>query len=332
MRRMGRATLPAVIRGRVLVIEGDEWIAPVLVRALRDKGFEVELCGDARSGFAKACEMAPDCVVAGFELPDIDGYWAVRRIRTESSKVSRTPIVMYGEITEADMRAQAFAAGADVVLARPLTNDDVVAQVEALVAMARRYDDENPPSSTSMAAAIRGDLSMFPLASVLMMFEMERRSGTVEIISSGGTKALLTIAHGLFASTELGGAEKPAIEVLRQVLSWRAGRFAFQSRDPDVMPPPRESVGALVLEAMRLEDEVKNGDEAPGGAAKAADPFASEPPPPRKSIAPKRGSVAPPKAKRNSVLPPAAHKPAAPKGSVKPPPVPRPAAPKTSTS
>jgi CheY-like chemotaxis protein len=329
-----------VIRGRVLVIEGDEWIAPVLVRAVKDKGFEVELCNDARSGFAKACAMLPDCAVVAFELPDIDGFWAVRRMRTEAGRLSRTPIVMFGELTESDMRGQAFAAGADVVLARPMSNDDVAAQVEALVAMADRYTDEQPPSSQATAAAIRGDLSMFPLASVLMMFEMERRSGTVDVISSGGTRAKLTIAHGLFASTELGGEEKPAIQVLREILSWRAGRFSFQSRDPDVMPPPRESVGALVLEAMRLEDERKNAGPLLASMSPGPDPFASEPPPgERKSLTPKRHSAAPPKGKRHSLNPPAApahgsaHKvsPSPPKAPLKPPPVPpkRPATPKT---
>jgi CheY-like chemotaxis protein len=330
-----------VIRGRVLVIEGDEWIAPVLVRALKDKGFDVELCSDARSGFAKACSWTPDCAVVAFELPDIDGYWAVRRIRTESGRVSRTPVVMFGELTDKDMRGQAFAAGADVVLARPMGNDDVVAQVEALVSMARRYEDnEAPPSSSSHAAAIRGDLSMFPLASVLMMFEMERRSGTVDVVASGGTRAKLTIAHGLFALTEIDGVDKPAIEVLRQILSWRAGHFAFQSRDPDVMPPPRESVGALVLEAMRLEDEKKNGgksDPLRASMHDGPDPFTSEPPPPEKADKAeghekKRHSIGPTKAaKKSSMLPPAMHSKPPPKAPMapKPPPVPkRPSPPK----
>ena len=55
----------------------------------------------------------------------------------------------------------------------------------------------------------------------------------------------------------MGGAQRPALEVLREVLSWRAGRFSFQPRESGMLPAPRASVGALVLEAMRLEDEEK---------------------------------------------------------------------------
>jgi two-component system, OmpR family, response regulator len=151
--------------------------------------------------------------------------------------------------------------GADVFLARPLSDDEVVAQIGALVAMARRVggnrDGEGSPSSTSLDAAIRGDLSAFPLASLLMMFEMERRSGLVDVVAMSGKRASLTLTDGLFASTEVAGAPRPAIEVLREVLSWRAGRFSFHPRESGTLPAPRASVGALVLEAMRLEDEEK---------------------------------------------------------------------------
>ena len=99
---------------------------------------------------------------------------------------------------------------------------------------------------------------MFPLASVLMMLEMERRTGVVEIVGSSGRRGTLTLAQGLFANTAIDGAPKPALEVLREVLSWRAGRFSYLAREnAPSLPAPRASVGALVLEAMRLEDEKK---------------------------------------------------------------------------
>ena len=80
-----------MIRGRVLVIDGDEWIGPLLARALREKGFEADVCGEAREGFTKACATMPDCVVCSFELPDIDGYWVARRLRTGQIDINGGP-------------------------------------------------------------------------------------------------------------------------------------------------------------------------------------------------------------------------------------------------
>jgi DNA-binding response OmpR family regulator len=247
------------VRGRVLVIDGDEWIAQLLARALKEHAWEVDVCAEARAGFERACKSLPDCIVCSIDLPDIDGFWVAARIRTEAGLVSRIPIVIVDELSDRSMRVQGLKVGADVVLGRPIANEDVVAQIEALVAMAKRMrgESEVSTSSISQAAAIRGDISLFPLASFLMMLEMERRTGTLDVKTASGTRAVLTLAGGLFASTEVNGESKPALEVLREVLSWRAGNFAFRPRDLGSMPPPRASVGALVLEAMRLEDERK---------------------------------------------------------------------------
>lgn len=243
----------------MLVIDGDEWTSSVLVRALREKGYDVDGRGEAIAGFRSACEPpVPECVVITPELPDIDGAWVARKIRTESGPLSKAPILFVGDASDRRVRTQMLNVGADVFLARPITNDEIVAQIGALITMAHRHGGGRGATTTaSGAAAIRGDLSAFPLASLLMMFEMERQSGLVEAISTSGRRASLTLTDGLFASTEVAGATRPALEVLREVLSWRAGHFSFQPRESRTLPPPRASVGALVLEAMRLEDEAK---------------------------------------------------------------------------
>lgn len=241
------------------MIYGDEWFGKVLCDDLRERGFIADVCTEARAGFRKACETPWDCIVCSPDLPDIDGLWVARRVRTEAGAIAKVPILFLGDLTDPNERTQALGVGVDVFLARPPASlDDVAAQVGALIAMARRLDTEQAaPSATMQAAAIRGDLSAFPLASMLMMLEMERRSGTMQVVAQSGRRAVLTISHGLFASTEIGGQQRPAIECLREVLSWRAGRFSFASAESGTLPEPRASVGAVVLEAMRLEDEEK---------------------------------------------------------------------------
>ncbi|MBS2015368.1 MAG: response regulator [Deltaproteobacteria bacterium] len=251
-----------MIRGRILVIDGDEWLGHLLSRHLQEKGFTCEVAESARDGFTKAIASIPDCIVCAVNLPDIDGFWVARRIRTEGGVVSRVPLVLVGDLADKEARVQGLHVGADVVLERPISNEELVAQVDAMVSMARRYlgepEEAGDSNRPSLAAAFRGDLATFPLASILMMLEMERRTGNLDVVSSGGKRASFVITTGLFASTEIGGASTPALEALREVLSWRAGRFAFRPRDVGSLPPPRGSVGALVLEAMRLEDEKKH--------------------------------------------------------------------------
>lgn len=287
--------------GRVLVIEGDDSVADPLVRALSEEGFHVERRAEARSGFQCACEVPPDCIVCAAELPDLDGAWLVRRIRTEPGRVAKTPIILIGESRDKAVRQQALAVGVDAYVTRPAAIDEIATHVTALVGMSRRLvGDAEPPSSTSLSAAIRGDLAQFPLASVLMMFEMERRSGHLDIVAASGKRAKLLLVSGLFASTEIDGQDKPALEVLREVLSWRAGRFAFSPREHTGMPEPRGSVGALVLEAMRLEDE-KNSAEPPSVEPIELDVAETEPmlpsddTPPTPPVAPAKPPPLPPR-------------------------------------
>lgn len=246
-----------MLRGRILVVDGDEWTAKLLTRSLEEQGWQVELFAEARAAFQRACQLVPDCIVSATELPDIDGFWLARRIRTEASSVSKVPILFIGPEDDADARGQALSVGGDVYVRRPVTNDDLVSSIAALVGMARRLRGtmSEAPASAGAMAAIRGDLSLFPLASILMMFEMERRSGMIDVVSGSGKRASMLLVEGLFSNTEISGEARPALDVLREVLSWRAGRFSFSPRDGGHLPAPRASVGALVLEAMRLEDE-----------------------------------------------------------------------------
>jgi CheY-like chemotaxis protein len=269
------------VKGRVLVIDADE-SSKVLVRALQERDYVVDHCGEAIVGFRKATDTLPDCIVIAPELPDIDGAWVARKVRTEPGHIAKTPILFVGELRDPGVRSQTLNVGADVFLARPVSTDEIAAQIDALIAMARRHEGTKPntdgaPSSMSLSAAIRGDLSAFPLASMLMMFEMERRSGRIDVVAQSGKRASLVLTNGLFAVTELGGQPRPALEVLREVLSWRAGRFSFQPKESSMLPEPRASVGALVLEAMRLEDEAKGPQSLPS-AELASDELVEAPP------------------------------------------------------
>lgn len=242
------------------MIDGDEATSGPLVRALQGRGYEVDVRGEAREGFSRACESIPDAVVCALDLPDIDGFWVARRIRTEGGFVAKTPFMFVAE-GDRESRVQGLSVGADVFVARPVTDDEIVAQVDALIALVRRLRrdsilmDETASGPPSMAAAFRGDIGTFPIASILMMLELERRTGTLDIVSPSGTRATFSLNQGLFAETALSGQTLPPIEALRQVLGWRAGKFAFRPREIGSVPPPRGSVGAMVLEAMRLDDE-----------------------------------------------------------------------------
>lgn len=248
-------------RGRVLLIEADGGVADRLAESLRAKGYEVVVYSDARGGFEAACSVMPDCILCNVELPDIDGYWVARRLRTEPGPVSTTPFMFLAETDDEDACLQGLHVGADVFLSMPFTHDEVEAQLSALIDMARRLRARRDsflnaePQSTRGDVALRGDLGQIPLASILMMLEMERRSGQLKVTSEGNTTAIFSLMGGTFVRSEMNGVEGVSLDVLRDVLRWRTGKFSFTSLNTPHKATPRVSIGEMLLTAMQMEDE-----------------------------------------------------------------------------
>lgn len=254
---------------RVLLIEDDEWESALLARALRDAGFDVHVEGTARSGLAKALELHPACIVCDLVLPDIDGSWVARKIRTDASRISMTPFLFLTGVDDMQSKLQGFNVGADAYITKPFRHDEVVAQVRALIAMARRMmairDSIEPlssPTSSPLPPAVKGDLAHLSLPTLLTIFEMERRTGRLKVKTDGDKVAVIHLVGGMVVKTTLGPFEKPTVEVFREVLRWTRGSFGFR---PGTASNPGggagEPIQSALLEAMRLEDEEKEREK-----------------------------------------------------------------------
>lgn len=247
--------------GRVLIIEDDEWVATLLAKYLRDRGYEVDQRGDARSGFERALSFGPDCIVCDVTLPDIDGFWVARKIRTEGGRVAGTPFLFLTNADDLESHLQALNVGADAYLTKPFRHQEVVAQVAALIGMAERLrgaPDSLGPASSMTAPALRGDTAEMSIATILSILELERRSGRLKMRHAGGTAAL-EISEGRLVRATLDELPSEVLTAVRAMLSWRDGRFWFRPAAVEGATAAAPSIAMLMLEASRLEDEDERG-------------------------------------------------------------------------
>jgi DNA-binding response OmpR family regulator len=246
-----------------LIIEADEWVAALLAKFLGEAGFQVEVAGEARQGFDMIRELKPDCILCDVSLPDIDGFWVARRVRTEPTQVSTTPFLFLTEADDTESRLQGLHVGADLYLSKPLRSEEVVAQVGAMIDMANRlrkqresFSSEGPSSTRD--SAFQGDVAQVSLSTVLTLLELERRSGRLKVKGGDGRRGEIAIAAGKLVGVTLGGKAGDPTEQLRELLRWKKGSFAFK---PDTAGPPaqekHQNLGGILLEAMRREDEAK---------------------------------------------------------------------------
>jgi two-component system, OmpR family, response regulator len=243
-------------KGRVIVIESDEWVATLLAEALGEHGYEVVEEHEALSGFRQICESAPDCIICDVELDDFDGFWVAQRVRSEPPPVSTTPFLFLRSAEDQDSPLRAFHVGADVQMTKPFRLEEVIAQVDALVDMAKRMQDArslclSQSLSSSPTDALHGSLGKMSLVTVLTVLEMERHSGELAL-DQEGAHATLEITRGFLSGAIWGGEPKDAVLILRQVLQWKEGRFAFRP-GPD-RPPPEGArpVAGVLIEAVQF--------------------------------------------------------------------------------
>jgi len=256
-----RGTFCLVPRGRVLIVEADEWLTTLISKFLSDAGYTTQVATTARSGFDDAVSSQPDCVLCDVVLPDIDGFWLTRRIRADKTKLAGTPILLLSQKEDHASRMEGLALGADVLLTPPFRYDEVIAQVDALLGMALRLrarrDSVHTEAPGSMdEAAVHGDITQITVPTFLSMLEMERRTGRVRVQTRGKPVYVIEVVEGSIVQTQVGAAEKDAIDVLREVVLLKKGKYTFEPLKIDPSQRPQRRISMLLIEAMRLNDEL----------------------------------------------------------------------------
>jgi signal transduction histidine kinase/ActR/RegA family two-component response regulator len=115
------------LQGRVLLAEDNPVNALVAETALKNMGLTVELVEDGLQAVASFRASPPDLVLLDCQMPVMDGFEAVRRIREHEGEqgLPRTPVVALTANALQGDREQSLAAGMDDHLAKPFRDDEL---------------------------------------------------------------------------------------------------------------------------------------------------------------------------------------------------------------
>jgi len=118
---------------RILLIEDNELNRDMLSRRLSRRGFEVLLAVDGRQGIVLAREAMPDLILMDMSLPEVDGWEATRRIKSDAS-TRRVPVIALTAHAMPGDAEKAMAAGCDDYDTKPVEMPRLLAKMEALLA------------------------------------------------------------------------------------------------------------------------------------------------------------------------------------------------------
>lgn len=158
---------------RLLLVEDNPKLGPMLARGLREEGHVVELAVTGKDAIDGAALGRFDAIILDLMLPDIDGFGVLDRLRRGGDA---TPVLVLTARDAVGDRIAGLDKGADDYLVKPFQFDELLARLRALVRRATHA------SSTSVIGV--ADLEIDTVAKVA-------RRGGVEIVLSAREYAIL---------------------------------------------------------------------------------------------------------------------------------------------
>jgi diguanylate cyclase (GGDEF)-like protein len=118
---------------KILVIEDDKMVRTTTLEVIRAEGYKVAEAADGVDGVKLAEEWLPDLIVCDVNMPRLDGYGVLTRLR-ELEKTSAIPFIfLTGRADKTDLR-QGMLLGADDYLTKPFTRSELIGAISARLA------------------------------------------------------------------------------------------------------------------------------------------------------------------------------------------------------
>lgn len=110
---------------KVLTIEDDTSITAFLNVLLTIYEMQVLVANDGTTGIEMVRKESPDLVLLDLMMPVLDGWKVCREIRT----FSQVPIIVVSAVADKQRIADAFAAGANAYLEKPISIEELVGKI-----------------------------------------------------------------------------------------------------------------------------------------------------------------------------------------------------------
>jgi chemosensory pili system protein ChpA (sensor histidine kinase/response regulator) len=128
-----RSTRPAVDPSipTALVVDDSLSARRSLERVMGDSGYKVRTARDGMEAVEMLKRLTPDVLLVDLEMPRMNGLELVSHMRA-AADAPRVPVVMITSRATAKHRDQALAAGVDIFLTKPFSEDDLLGHVNTL--------------------------------------------------------------------------------------------------------------------------------------------------------------------------------------------------------
>ncbi len=117
---------------RILIVEDTEDNRRIMRDLLSNAGFDIVEAHDGQAAIAAAANHVPDLILMDIQLPVLNGYEAIRRIKADP-KLQAIPIIAVTSYALTGDKESARAAGCDRYVAKPFSPRQLLATIRELL-------------------------------------------------------------------------------------------------------------------------------------------------------------------------------------------------------
>ncbi len=125
----------------ILYIEDNADNLLLVRRALEARGYRVLEAVDGLAGLATIEQERPDVVLLDINLPDVDGYEVVRRLRANPTSRTLPVVAITAKALPGDAE-RALAAGCDLYMSKPIAVRALWAALERILSSQPKAEAE----------------------------------------------------------------------------------------------------------------------------------------------------------------------------------------------
>ncbi len=234
---------------KVLVVDDDKSYRESAAAVFEKRGDKVKMAEDGLEGLAICLKDPPDVILTDVQMPRMDGWDFLRMIRSRPSLAS-VLVIFQTSLGGEKERLRGYRLGVDDYLAKPYQAEELVARVERLVARTMASHRSAVENKT-----LRGDLEQVSLPAVLSMLEIERHTGVILVVGDGTARIFIREGRPLAVEIEGAAESRGQMDMMVELLDWKAGQFEFAAQDVSRNDELETSVQGLLMEAARITDE-----------------------------------------------------------------------------
>lgn len=127
---------------KILVVDDDPAIAQALEALLKQAEYKPHLAANGLEAMVYLQEYVPDLLILDVLMPHMNGHELVQKVRQLPSYI---PVLMLTACEGTHNKVLGLELGADVYMTKPFTNEELLAQVRALLRLTGREQTTHLP-------------------------------------------------------------------------------------------------------------------------------------------------------------------------------------------